>query len=169
MGPLSQSGSTTSHRLPKVMAIEVQFRFNKGVLSKVYQAGPFQVTRQMISLYTSAIGETNPLYVGGDPGAQGQGSDIIAPPALAVNFIDDWSPPDLRLEFDGILFLAGYWVEPLVPMRPGDELRASIRVTDVYPKTGRSGPMVFLKKEALFTNQRGEQVSRVGASSVWRK
>ncbi|MCH8088324.1 MAG: MaoC family dehydratase N-terminal domain-containing protein [Chloroflexi bacterium] len=148
---------------------QVTFSFNRAVLGKEYDGGTYTVTRQAIRNYVEAICETNPLYTGQGPEPRGPCPDVIAPPPLLITFIDDWEPPDLDLKFDGTLYLAGYWIEPLEPVRPGDELRATIRVVDVYPKTGRSGPMVFLVKEAVFTDQRGRQVARVGSSSVWRK
>ena len=141
-----------------------EVKFNRDILSSTYKAGPFHITREMIDLFNTSIDQTNPKFAGnGDP------EDVIAPPSLPVLLIDDWEPPDLRLEFDGVLYLAGYSVEPYAPIRPGDVLTASIKVTDVYPKTGRSGPMVFLKKEALFSNQDDVPVAKVGGSSVWRK
>lgn len=146
------------------MAELFEVRFNQSVLDAEYKIGPFHVTREMIALYSSSTGDANPRY---NPNAGSH--DVIAPPSLPVVLIDDWEPPDLRLEFDGVLYLAGYWVEPIADIAPGDVLRATIKVTDVYPKTGRSGPMVFLKKEAIFTNQEGVKVVRVGGSSVWRK
>ena len=146
------------------MAEDFAYRFNREILNTTYEAGPFRITREMISLFTLSIEDTNPRFTG-----DGESEAIIAPPSLPVLLIDDWEPPDLRLEFDGVLYLAGYSVEPFAPIRPGDVLTASIRVTDVYPKTGRSGPMVFLKKEALFTNQDDVPVVKVGGSSVWRK
>ena len=146
------------------MAEEFEFKFNRDILNTTFKAGPFRITQEMIALHTTSTGETNPKFVG-----DGNSHGMTAPPSLPVLLIDDWEPPDLQLDFDGVLYLAGYWVEPIGAVRPGDVLDASITVTDVYAKTGRSGPMVFLKKEALFTNQDGAPVVKVGASSVWRK
>ena len=146
------------------MAELFEVRFNRDILQSTFKAGPFRITHEMIQLFNASIDQTNPKFAG-----DGDSEDVIAPPSLPVLLIDDWEPPDLRLEFDGVLYLAGYSVEPYAPIRPGDVLTASVKVTDVYPKTGRSGPMVFLKKEALFSNQHDVPVAKVGGSSVWRK
>ena len=146
------------------MAELFEVRFNRDILQSTFKAGPFRITHEMIRLFNASIDQTNPKFAG-----DGDSEDVIAPPSLPVLLIDDWEPPDLRLEFDGVLYLAGYSVEPYAPIRPGDVLTASVKVTDVYPKTGRSGPMVFLKKEALFSNQHDVPVAKVGGSSVWRK
>jgi hypothetical protein len=44
------------------------------------------------------------------------------------------------------------------PMRPGDVIRSSTRLVDVYEKTGRLGVMMFLVNETTWTNQNGEKV-----------
>ena len=146
------------------MAELFEVRFNRDILDTEYSIGPFHITREMIGLYSSSTGDANPKF-----NPNGGSQNVIAPPSLPVVLIDNWEPPDLQLDFDGVLYLAGYWVEPITDIAPGDVLRATVRVTDVYPKTGRSGPMVFLKKEALFTNQDDVPVVKVGGSSVWRK
>lgn len=43
-------------------------------------------------------------------------------------------------------------------MRPGDVIRTSTKLVDVYEKTGRLGLMLFLINETTWTNQRGEVV-----------
>ncbi len=43
-------------------------------------------------------------------------------------------------------------------MRPGDVIRSSTKLVDVYEKTGRLGVMMFVVNETTWTNQRGEQI-----------
>ena len=58
-------------------------------------------------------------------------------------------------------FDAGKTVVSLAPIRPGDTLTARSRIADIYEKTGRSGPMVFIVHRMEFQNQNGEDVSVV--------
>jgi len=44
------------------------------------------------------------------------------------------------------------------PMRPGDVIRSSTRLVDVYEKTGRLGVMMFLVNETTWSNQNGETI-----------
>lgn len=44
------------------------------------------------------------------------------------------------------------------PMRPGDVIRSSTKLVDVYEKTGKLGMMMFVVNETTWTNQNGEQV-----------
>lgn len=45
-----------------------------------------------------------------------------------------------------------------VPMRPGDVVRSSTKLVDVYEKTGRLGVMMFVVNQTTWTNQHGETV-----------
>ena len=56
--------------------------------------------------------------------------------------------------------------ETLAPILAGDSLTSATCLRDVYPKTGRSGTMVFLVWETTFTNQRGDKVAEVRESHV---
>ena len=58
---------------------------------------------------------------------------------------------------------------PLLPVRPGDTLTCTARVTDVYRKTGRTGDMAFIVVQHNFRNQRDELVARAGRSHVRRR
>jgi hypothetical protein len=44
------------------------------------------------------------------------------------------------------------------PMRPGDVIRSSTKLVDVYEKTGRLGVMMFLVNETTWTNQNGATI-----------
>ncbi|MCH8088460.1 MAG: MaoC family dehydratase N-terminal domain-containing protein [Chloroflexi bacterium] len=143
--------------------------FNREVLGKVYHRATYTVTKDLILGFSLSVGETNPLFTDEEAAARGPYGGLIAPPALVASFLRAEEPEDLDLKFDGTLFMAGQWVEPLAPIRAGDLLTCTARVTDVYKKTGRSGEMVFVVVEHTFVNQMGETVARAGRSSVRRR
>jgi acyl dehydratase len=58
-------------------------------------------------------------------------------------------------------FDAGKDIELGEPIRPGDVLTASSRITEIYDKTGRSGTMTFLVFRHELRNQRDELVANV--------
>jgi acyl dehydratase len=57
--------------------------------------------------------------------------------------------------------MAGIDVEFEVPIRPGDSIRVSSEVKEIYEKTGRSGPMSFVVVRSTLKNQNGQLVARV--------
>ncbi len=143
--------------------------FNREAIGKEYHRATYTVTRDLILGFSRSVGETNPLFTDEEAAAKGPYGGLIAPPALVASFLRAEEPEDLGLKFDGTFFMAGQWVEPLAPIKAGDVLTCTARVTDVYKKTGRSGDMVFVVVEHTFVNQRGETVARAGRSSVRRR
>ena len=143
--------------------------FNRVALEKEYDRGTFEVTKEIIVDYARAVGETNPLYIDEKAASEGPYGGLVASPTTVALFSKAIEPHDLNVKFDGTSYMAGQWIEPKLPIRPGDVLKATDRVKDVYRKTGRSGPMVFVVVETSFTNQHGDVVAIVGWSSVRRK
>ena len=64
---------------------------------------------------------------------------------------------------------AGQRVQPKAPIVAGDQLTASSHLKEVYAKTGRSGTMVFVVWETIFTNQNNEVVADVQESFARRE
>ena len=60
-------------------------------------------------------------------------------------------------------------LETLGPIQAGDSLTASSRLKDVYAKTGRTGTMVFIVWETVFSNQNGQAVAAVEESYAARE
>jgi hypothetical protein len=60
-------------------------------------------------------------------------------------------------------------VAPEADIIAGDSLSASTFLKEVYPKTGRTGTMVFMVWETVFTNQKGERVADVQESFAARE
>ncbi len=44
------------------------------------------------------------------------------------------------------------------PMRPGDVIRSSTQLVEIYEKTGRLGVMMFVVNETTWTNQDGDVI-----------
>jgi hydroxyacyl-ACP dehydratase HTD2-like protein with hotdog domain len=52
----------------------------------------------------------------------------------------------------------GTEIEFFAPIRAGDTITGRCKITDIYQKDGRSGPLIFVVRESTYTNQRGEVV-----------
>ncbi|HEU0021958.1 MAG TPA: MaoC family dehydratase N-terminal domain-containing protein, partial [Dehalococcoidia bacterium] len=76
---------------------------------------------------------------------------------------------DINLKFGRTRFHAGQRVQARAPILAGDFLTASSHLKEVYPKTGRSGTMVFIVWETTFRNQKGEVVADVQESYAARE
>ena len=144
--------------------IPMALDFDRGILGREFdRAEMAPVTAEELIAFAHALGETAPVYT--QPGAQ-----LIGHPTFCVSykgnkFFPDNLPPQLlgRMSFD-----AGKDIEFGVPIRPGDTIRVSSSVHDIYEKTGRSGSMVFVVVRITLTNQRDELVANVDNRFTYR-
>lgn len=120
-----------------------------------FDTADFDVKREAMLDWARAVGETDPRFC--DP----EHPDFQAHPTFTAQFMSGrvlpkGFPKIGRGGFDG-----GKCVTSIAPVRAGDRLTASSMIADIYEKTGRSGPMVFLVHRMHFDNQDGERVSIV--------
>ena len=145
-----------------------EIKYDRSLLGVEHEVGSFPVTSEMIVSFARSTGESNPLYLDDAAAQKSQQDGIIAPPTFCNMFVSDISRPDIKLEFGDMGLFAGQAIECLAPVRPGDTLHATTKLKEVYPKTGRSGMMVFAVWQTKFTNQTGETVALVEESFVRR-
>lgn len=118
------------------------------------------VTRREIRKYAIATGQRLRKYLDGDE----------APPLFHVALFWDVAPKD-QLSEDGVsvdpllpplpltrAMAGGITVRYHRPIRPGDTLVARRTLTDLYEKTGRSGPILFYEVTLDVTLESGEPV-----------
>ncbi len=151
------------------MAMELDY--DRSLYGKEFQAGPFFVTEETIRAFCQSIGDTGPVFndksTAREAGYQGLGS--MAPPTFCTLFVHQVELPSINLKFGRSRFHAGQRVQSRRAIVVGDSLTASSRLKEVYPKTGRSGTMVFIVWETTFRNQRGEIVAEVQESFAARE
>ena len=147
----------------------MELEYDRSLYGKEHLAGPFEVTKQLIRDFSRSVGETNPVFVD-EAAAQNAGHrGLVAPPTFCTALVHRVSLPDINLKFGRMQVHAGQRVTPRAPIVAGDFLSASSHLKDVYPKTGRSGTMVFIVWETTFRNQNGEVVAEVQESFARRE
>jgi len=125
-----------------------------------------------VARFAVATDDLNPLYLDEDAAQQSRHGGLIAPPLFYMAPLTE-PVPETELRADGLPFEGKFPVPPtplprlmdggtevefLQPVRVGDVLTGRSQITDIYQKEGRSGPLIFVQRETLFTNQRGEIV-----------
>jgi acyl dehydratase len=123
----------------------------------------------MIRAFSQSIGETGAVF-NDESAARAAGyGGVVAPPTLCTLYVRRVELPDINLKFGRTRFHAGQRVQAIAPILAGDFLTASSHLKEVYPKTGRSGTMVFIVWETTFRNQEGEVVAEVQESYAARE
>ena len=147
-----------------------------------YPAHDFEVSYRDIRRYAIAIGETNPIHLDRESARTAGYRDVVAPPLF---------PYVIRMQAYGLVDRAGLDedgstsedVPPLstrramagettielgAPVVAGDVITVRKRLSDLYEKEGRSGPLVFVDMEFTFTNQDEALVARERFTRIYR-
>jgi acyl dehydratase len=123
---------------------------------------PIVVTAEWIANFCRAMGETSPLYVDEAAAKAGPYGGIIAPPAFVASLRTAESAFDrLRATRGGRGLMGGIDIEMVTPIRPGDRIRITSKVKEIYEKTGRSGTMVFTVIRSTLTKENGEVAAHI--------
>lgn len=146
-----------------------ELSYDRSLLGMEHHIGTFPITTEMLLAFATATGETHPLYSDPAYAAASEYGALLAPPTFSNLFVEGFRRPDIQLAFGEVSLFANQSIEPLAPIKAGDTVEARTKLKDVYAKTGRSGPMVFVVWETRFINQHGITVLLVQDSFVRRQ
>ena len=116
-------------------------QLNRAVIGKEFPPYAVTVERGKIKEFARAIGDPSPFYLDDRVGAASEWGDIIAPPTFATTFRDESADTSALLRELG---------------------------TDIYEKTGKSGPMAFVVRETTITDGDNDIVCVTRAITVVR-
>jgi acyl dehydratase len=146
-------------------------QINKDLVGKEFPPFVVTVERGKIKDFARAIGDLNPAYLDDRVGAASEWGDIIAPPTFMTTFRAEGETGNLLKELgtDISRVLHGEQEFELHrPIRPGESFVCRSRITDIYEKTGRSGPMAFVARETAVTDNANEIVAIIRHITVIR-
>ena len=145
---------------------------NKAIVGKEYPPYAVTVERGKIKEFARAIGDLNPLYLDDRVGAASEWGDVIAPPTFAVTFRDEGADTgallrDLGTDISRVLH-GEQEFELYRALVPGETFLCRPKITDVYEKSGKSGPMAFVVRETAVTDRDNELVATLRGVTVVR-
>ena len=130
--------------------------FDHSLLGTDFDLGHVEITRQMLDTYCEAVGD-----------AEAAATDA-APITLPTILIVPSEFPGIGLKHSGSHVLATWRLESHKRIYVDDTIAISMRLENVYAKTGRSGTMVFVVWSVNFSNQHGETVALGRKSFITR-
>lgn len=115
-----------------------------------------EVEKGAIRAFAAALGEENPIHHD-EAYARSRGyPGLVAPPTFPATF--RFQPiPGLELPLAGLIHGEQYF-ELDRPIVAGDRVTCVSRLTDLYQRTGSSGPMTFVVREVTGTDSQGERL-----------
>ncbi len=124
-----------------------------------------EVEKGAIIRFAQAIGDDNPLFNDEAAARDSRYGGLIAPPTFlrSVGSLR----PDLPFELPLTRMLDGgsNW-EYSHPVRPGDRITATSRITEIAERTGRLGAMVFMTVMFTYRNQLDQVVATQTNTSI---
>ena len=149
------------------VAPDQRMEWDASVVGVETDGGSFEVTAEQVLAFAQSLDETSPLSID-EAAAKAAGyRGIVAPPTF-TNVFRTKPGLDPKVVYGNSSFHAGQHNEFFLPIQAGDIITAKKKVADVYPKTGRTGTMVFSVSETAFYNQLGELVARISSTNVRR-
>ena len=129
---------------------------SKDMIGRLLSTGSATVTAEHIAGFARALGDENPIYLEPEAARRSPFASIVAPPTYGIAFMTQAMAGgmDTFLEL-GLNFMTlvhgEQEFEYVRPIRAGDTLTLTGRISDIYEKTGSSGTLDFvvLETEAL--------------------
>jgi acyl dehydratase len=147
-------------------------QINTSVKGKEYAPYRVSVERGKIKEFARAIGDLSPLYLDDAVAAAGPWGDIIAPPTFPITFRDEGADTGVLLRDLGVdlgrILHGEQEFEHFKPVHPGQTYLCRNRVTDIYEKAGKSGPMAFVVRETTVTDADNDIVAVMRGTTVVR-
>ncbi len=104
---------------------------------------PYEVSREAIRAFATALGDTNPLYYDREAAIAAGHTDVVAPPSF-LTVLEDRAErlqvaadPELGMDYSRVVHGAQRFVHHR-PVRPGDSLVIVARIDDIK-RTGVHG------------------------------
>ena len=130
----------------------------RDVIGVESEAIAYDVERGAIRKFAEAIGDDNPLYVDEEAARKSRYGGVIAPPTFMRSMSAGRSRATVQSPYPAALDGGSEW-EYFEPVRPGDRIAVTMKVSDMFEREGRLGNMLFIIRETKYVNQFGKTVA----------
>ena len=130
----------------------------RDVIGVESEAITYDVERGAIRKFAEAIGDDNPLYVDEEAARKSRYGGLIAPPTFMRSMSAGRSRATVQSPYPAALDGGSEW-EYFEPVRPGDRISVTVKVSEMFEREGRLGNMLFIIRETSYVNQFGKTVA----------
>ena len=117
-----------------------------------------EIEKGAVIRFARAIGDSNPLFTDEVAARKSKYGGLIAPPTFLRSVIAGPPTVEFKNPYSASLDGGSEW-EYFEPVRPGDRITHTVRVSDIYEREGRLGNMLFVVREGRYVNQFGTLVA----------
>jgi acyl dehydratase len=120
----------------------------------------YDIERGMIQRFARAVGDSNPLWQDEEYAGKSSYGGIIAPPNLILTLGFIHVLEAFILDPSLTVLHGSTELECHQPVRPGDVITVTAKITGVRERQGKAGRTVFVTTELVYRNQRQKTVAR---------
>ena len=80
------------------MPTQIDYEYDHSLYGVEHESGPFDVTREIVDVYTRSIGDDNPIFTDAAAARAAGYAEQVAPPTLCALF-ERGELPDIKLQF----------------------------------------------------------------------
>ena len=124
-----------------------------------------EVEKGAIIKFAQAIGDDNPLFNDESEASRSSYGGLIAPPTFLRSITSIRPQLPFELPLSRLLDGGSDW-EYFEPVRAGDRITATAKITEVSERTGRLGLMVFMTTVITYRNHRDQVAATQTNTSI---
>ncbi len=108
--------------------------------------------------FAQAIGDPNPIFNDEEAARKTRYGGIVAPPTFLRSMPAGPTKVDVRSPYGAALDGGSEW-EYFEPVRVGDRITVTVKISNIFERPGRLGNMLFMIRETKYVNQFGRVVA----------
>jgi len=132
----------------------------RGKVGVEWESGIYEIEKGMIRRFVQATGDTNPLWQDEEYAKKRKYGSTIAPPAFILTIGFEELQEMLTSVLPGAILHGSTELECYQPLRPGDVVTATTKITNIRERQGKMGKTVFVAFDITYKNQRQQPVAK---------
>ena len=108
--------------------------------------------------FAQAIGDPNPIFNDEEAARKTRYGGIVAPPTFLRSMPAGPAKVEVRSPYGAALDGGSEW-EYFEPVRVGDRITVTVKLSNIFERPGRLGNMLFMIRETSYVNQFGRVVA----------
>jgi len=125
-----------------------------------WEPGVYEIEKGMLRRFVQAIDDPNPLWRNEKYASKSRYGGIVAPPTFVLTIGFEQIQQILASIPSGTILHGDTALEYYQPIRPGDVIIATTKITNIRERQGEKGKTVFMTFEITYINQRQELVAK---------
>lgn len=133
----------------------------RGKIGVEWEPGVYEIEKGMLLRFVQAIDDPNPLWQNEEYARKSRYGGIVAPPTFILTIGFEQIQQQILASIpSGTILHGDTTLECYQPVRPGDVITATTKITNIRQRQGEKGRTAFISFEITYINQRQELVAK---------